>query len=307
MSIEVIFSGLQTTIQDLGRKGWRHMGVPESGAADKFSLKLANFLLNKKLNSSVLESSLNGPILKFLKPMNFVVTGADMQPKINKTALKMNTPSKAQINDVLSLSHSSAGCRSYIAFSEDLISESFLESTSTYLPAKLGGAEGLPLQTGAVIKTKSCELNTQNSQKIDLNLINPFTNKWILRVMKGPEFYSLSSESRVNIFASSYTVSNDSSRMGNRLDGTRMELFDSKHMVTAPVNLGTIQCPKNGLPIILGCDSQTLGGYPRILQIAEVDFPIIGQLRPHDKVSFVRVSIEEARDKLKQLELIHPF
>ncbi len=86
-----------------------------------------------------------------------------------------------------------------------------------------------------------------------------------------------------------------------------MELFDSKHMVTAPVNLGTIQCPKNGLPIILGCDSQTLGGYPRILQIAEVDFPIIGQLRPHDKVSFVRVSIEEARDKLKQLELIHPF
>ena len=65
MSIEVIFSGLQTTIQDLGRKGWKHMGVPESGAADKFSLKLANFLLNKKLNSSVLESSLNGPILKF--------------------------------------------------------------------------------------------------------------------------------------------------------------------------------------------------------------------------------------------------
>ena len=307
MSIEVIFSGLQTTIQDLGRKGWRHMGVPESGAADKFSLKLANFLLNKKLNSSVLESSLNGPILKFLKPMNFVVTGADMQPKINKTALKMNSPSKAQINDVLSFSHSSAGCRSYIAFSEDLISESFLESTSTYLPAKLGGAEGLPLQTGAVIKTKSCELNTQNSQKIDLNLINPFTNKWILRVMEGPEFYSLSSESRVNIFASSYTVSNDSSRMGNRLDGTRMELFDSKHMVTAPVHLGTIQCPQNGLPIILGCDSQTLGGYPRILQIAEVDFPMIGQLRPHDKVSFVRVSIEEARDKLKQLELIHPF
>jgi antagonist of KipI len=125
--------------------------------------------------------------------------------------------------------------------------------------------------------------------------------------MEGPEFYSLSSESRVNIFASSFTVSNDSSRMGNRLDGTRMELFDSEHMVTAPVNLGTIQCPKNGLPIILGCDSQTLGGYPRILQIAEVDFPIIGQLRPHDKVSFVRVSIEEARDKLKQLELIHPF
>ena len=91
MSIEVISSGLQTTVQDLGRIGWRHMGVPESGAADKFSMKLANQLLNKEINSPVLECTLTGPILKFLKPLSFVITGASMESKINNTYIKNNT------------------------------------------------------------------------------------------------------------------------------------------------------------------------------------------------------------------------
>ena len=122
MSIEVISSGLQTTVQDLGRIGWRHMGVPESGAADKSSMKLANQLLNKEINSPVLECTLTGPILKFLKPLSFVITGASMESKINNTYIKNTTPYAVKKNDVLSLSNCSTGCRSYIAFSEEIIS-----------------------------------------------------------------------------------------------------------------------------------------------------------------------------------------
>ena len=151
MSIEVISPGLQTTIQDLGRKGWSHMGVPESGAADKFSLKLANFLLNKESNSPAMECTLTGPSLRFLKPLFLVITGADMKPKINDKNVKMNAVIQVKTNEVLSLSNCSAGCRSYISFSENLVSKKFLGSVSTYLPAKLGGINGLPLEVLSLI------------------------------------------------------------------------------------------------------------------------------------------------------------
>ena len=307
MSIEVVSSGLQTTVQDMGRKGWSHMGLPESGAADKFSLKLANFLINKNLNSPVLECTLTGPVLKFLKSFFLVITGADMKPKINDIDIKMNTVIRAKTNDVLSLSNCSIGCRSYIAFSENLVTERFLGSASTYLPAKLGGIEGLPLQVGCIISTDSADFDITSSENIDLNTINFFTNEWELRAIEGPEFNFLSDESKKDIFSSPFIVSNDSSRMGNRLEGTRIELINNDHMISSPMSMGTVQCPKGGLPIILGCDSQTLGGYPRVLQIAEIDLPLIGQLRPSDKVLFKKISIDKARSELKNQASLFPF
>ena len=307
MSIEVVSSGLQTTVQDMGRKGWSHMGLPESGAADKFSLKLANFLINKNLNSPVLECTLTGPILKFLKPFSLVITGADMKPKINDIDIKMNTVIRAKTNDVLSLSNCSIGCRSYIAFSENLVAERFLGSASTYIPAKLGGIEGLPLQVGSIISTDPADFDIKTSEKINLNTINFFTNEWELRAIEGPEFNFLSDESKKDIFSSPFIVSNDSSRMGNRLEGTRIELINNDHMISSPMSMGTVQCPKGGLPIILGCDSQTLGGYPRVLQIAEIDLPLIGQLRPSDKVLFKKISIDKARSELKNQASLFPF
>ena len=307
MSIEVVSSGLQTTIQDMGRKGWSHMGLPESGAADKFSLKLANLLINKNLNSPVLECTLTGPVLKFLKSFFLVITGADMKPKINDIDIKMNTVIRAKTNDVLSLSNCSIGCRSYIAFSENLVTERFLGSASTYLPAKLGGIEGLPLQVGCIISTDSADFDITSSENIDLNTINFFTIEWELRGIEGPEFNFLSDESKKDIFSSPFIVSNDSSRMGNRLEGTRIELINNDHMISSPMSMGTVQCPKGGLPIILGCDSQTLGGYPRILQIAEIDLPLIGQLRPSDKVLFKKISIDKARNELINQASLFPF
>ena len=103
MGIEIISSGLQTTIQDLGRAGWRYMGVPESGGADKFSLKVANFILGTPFNSAVLECTLTGPTLKFSAPYSVVITGADMNPKINNKEVEMIKVIKVEPNDILSM------------------------------------------------------------------------------------------------------------------------------------------------------------------------------------------------------------
>jgi len=307
MSIEIISSGLQTTIQDLGREGWRHMGVPESGGADKLSLKLANFLLNKALNSPALECTLTGPSLKFLRSYSLVVTGADMNPKINNKEIKMNKVIDVKPNDILSLDNCSKGCRAYIALSENILAEDFLGSVSTYLPAKLGGINGLALTEGTLIETKSCESEVFSLTNKDLKLNDPFQNEWKLRVIEGPEYDFVKSASKEKIFSSIFSVSNDSSRMGNRLIGKGIELTNHDQMVSCPMSIGTIQCPENGSPIILGCDSQTLGGYPRVLQIAAVDLHLIGQLRPNDNIFFERISIDHAREEFKKQNSLFPF
>ncbi len=300
MGIEIISSGLQTTIQDLGRVGWRHMGVPESGGADKFSLKLANFILGKPLNSPVLECTLTGPILKFSKSYSIAVTGADMNPKINNEEVEMNQVIEVKPNDVLSMDNCFKGCRSYISVSEEILSEDFLGSTSTYLPAKLGGIGGLPLKEGSVINTKPCKLETTSLTEIDFKLGIQFKNEWNIKVIRGPEYDLIKEKSKEIIFSSIFTVSNDSNRMGNRLLGVKVDITKNNQMVSCPMIPGTIQCPENGLPIILGCDSQTLGGYPRILQIAATDLHLIGQLRPNDSVSFKMISIDQARKELME-------
>ena len=307
MAIEIISSGLQTTVQDLGRAGWRHMGVPESGGADKFSLKLANFILGKPFNSSVLECTLTGPSLKFSSPYSVTITGADMNPKINNKEVEMIKVIKVEPNDILSMDNCSKGCRSYIAFSEDILSEDFLGSASTYLSAKLGGIEGLPLREGSVINTKPCKLETTSITEIDFELGIGFENEWNMRVIKGPEYDLIKKTSREIIFSSIFTVSNDSNRMGNRLIGVEVDVSNNNQMVSCPMAPGTIQCPENGLPIILGCDSQTLGGYPRILQVAATDLHLIGQLRPNDKVSFEMISIDQARKELMKQDSLFSY
>ncbi len=307
MAIEIISSGLQTTVQDLGRAGWRHMGVPESGGADKFSLKLANFILGKPFNSSVLECTLTGPSLKFSSPYSVTITGADMNPKINNKEVEMIKVIKVEPNDILSMDNCSKGCRSYIAFSEDILSEDFLGSASTYLSAKLGGIEGLPLREGSVINTKPCKLETTSITEIDFELGIGFENEWNMRVIKGPEYDLIKKTSREIIFSSIFTVSNDSNRMGNRLIGVEVDISNNNQMVSCPMVPGTIQCPENGLPIILGCDSQTLGGYPRILQVAATDLHLIGQLRPNDKVSFEMISMDQARKELMKQDSLFSY
>ena len=307
MAIEIISSGLQTTVQDLGRAGWRHMGVPESGGADKFSLKLANFILGKPFNSSDLECTLTGPSLKFSSPYSVTITGADMNPKINNKEVEMIKVIKVEPNDILSMDNCSKGCRSYIAFSEDILSEDFLGSASTYLSAKLGGIEGLPLREGSVINTKPCKLETTSITEIDFELGIGFENEWNMRVIKGPEYDLIKKTSREIIFSSIFTVSNDSNRMGNRLIGVEVDISNNNQMVSCPMVPGTIQCPENGLPIILGCDSQTLGGYPRILQVAATDLHLIGQLRPNDKVSFEMISIDQARKELMKQDSLFSY
>ena len=301
---EVISSGLMTTIQDLGRTGWTQIGVPVSGAADQFSAALANFLLGKDINSPVLECTLSGPKLKLLIDQQIVVTGARMQVKVNNKIVHHDTVIDAEARSTIDIQSSKCGCRCYIAFTKDMEATNFLGSVSTYEPGKLGGINGRALKKGDTISFNDLD---KNSIKSGQGASPQFDNSWLIKVTEGPEFNRLSSNAKDSIENLEYIISNDSNRMGIRVEGPSLEINESGNMISGPVFTGTIQCPETGLPILLGPDAQTLGGYPRILQVVKADRHLIGQLRPGDQLKFQRISLEEAEKLWLDMALSFPF
>jgi len=302
--LEVISSGLMTTIQDLGRRGWTQMGVPVSGAADSFSAALANFLLGKDVNSPVLECTLSGPKLKVLIDQRIVVTGARLQVKIDNQIFPHNTVINVDAGSTIDIQSSHCGCRCYVAFSNDMEAINFLGSVSTYVPGKLGGISGRSLEKGDIIGFHSIDTNLK---KVAQLTSQDYNNSWLIKVIEGPEFKQLSSQSKDRIENIEYLVSNDSNRIGLRLEGPNLEINESGEMLSGPVFTGTIQCPENGLPIVLGPDAQTLGGYPRIFQVAKVDRFLIGQMRPGDRLKFQLISLEDAEKLWLDMVISFPF
>lgn len=305
MGIQVIKPGLQTTIQDLGRIRNRHFGIPLSGSFDYLSAAKANAILGKKINSSVLECTMIGPSLKSLIDMEICITGAIAnQILIDDELVEQNQVIFFEKGSLLSIGGAIKNLRFYISFSKDIQATDFLGSVSTYLPAKLGGIDGLPMQKGQIINFKE-----RRPSVIKYHLNEEFNNEIetsCIRVLKGPEFNLLSKESQT-IENFNFYVSNDSDRMGIRTKGDSLTIDDRGQMVSKPIYPGSVQCPKDGLPIILGADAQTLGGYPRILHVIKADRHLIGQLRPDQDFRFKLVSISDAADAWEALKRKHPF
>ena len=125
--------------------------------------------------------------------------------------------------------------------------------------------------------------------------------------MPGPEFDAVDEASKKLLFSEIYTVSNDSNRMGNRLIGPELKIEKVDHMISGPLFPGTLQCPTEGSPILLGPDAQTLGGYPRLLQVSSIDCHLVGQLRPGDRIKFQKISVDEARQRAATTSIIISF
>ena len=133
----------------------------------------------------------------------------------------------------------------------------------------------------------------------------PF-NTSVIRVVEGSEFHLLNM-SASELEENEYIISNDSNRMGIRTVGQEMKINETGSMKSKPIYPGTVQCPENGHPIILGADAQTLGGYPRILQVIKADRHLLGQLKPGDRFRFNLVSISDAIDEWNALKKAYPF
>lgn len=277
--IEVINSGVYTTIQDLGRVGYRKFGVPLSGAMDAISANLANGLLNNDLNAAVLEITLIGPKLQFNATTSIVITGAEMSPKLNGIEIANYKIYQVNLGDVLSFGELIRGTRCYLAILGGFITEKVLGSKSYYKNI-----------TEFSKVEKNQELFFQSNNELILNKNGVVNNKIkfydskVIEVFKGPEFDCFTTKEQEHILMKQFSVSNHINRMGYRLN--EISVPHQHTIITSHVIPGTVQLTPSGKLIILMKDAQTTGGYPRIFQLTEKSISILAQKKTGDEFKF---------------------
>lgn len=298
MRIRVIKPGLQTTVQAGPRRGMRHLGVPASGAADPLSLALANRLVGNTLLSPALETTLTGVSMCFEGGGFVAITGASAKARLNGERVKRYRTLVVSAGDELDVGSAKAGARNYVAFAGGIAIDDILGSASTYLPAGFGGHEGRALQAGDVIATKQVETIPQLI-KTPGEFRPRAATSWALRACNGAEIDLLDRQSRFDLFDTNFTIGHRADRMGLQFKGMSFQVASGGQLDSAPVFPGTIQCPEDGRPFLLSIDAQTIGGYPRVAQIARADRHLIGQLRPGDHVRLLWRDEQSAAEELR--------
>ena len=304
MSILFRKSGLLTTIQDLGRAGFRRFGINPNGAMDKTAVRLINILLGNDETEAAIEMHFPAPEILFEEDAVIALGGAEFGAKLNESSIENWRVFFAEKGSVLKFEKKIFGSRAYLAVQGGFQVEKWLGSASTNLTANIGGFEGRALKNGDRLhfnqRTKDKGLRTK--QKISNNII-PFYSRFpTVRITAGAEFPLLTALSEQNFLKETFTISAKSDRMGFRLEGEPLYLLEQKEMLSSAVNFGTIQLLPDGQMIILMADHQTTGGYPRVGHVVEQDLPLLAQLGAGDKVGFHLIAVKEAENLQLEFE-----
>ena len=304
MSLLIKKAGLLSTIQDLGRNGFRRFGINPNGAMDRTAARLINLLLGNDETEAVIEMHFPAPEILFEQETMFALGGANFGAKLNNKSIDNWKTHFADSGSILSFPEKISSNRCYLSVRGGFEIEKWLASASTGLTANIGGLNGRKLETGDKIDVKrSSKFKTHNSKlRISNNLI-PFYSRFpTVRIIEGAEFENLTAFSEQQFLSETFTISKDSNRMGFRLEGEPIFLLNKTEMVSSAVDFGTIQLLPDGQIIVLMADHQTTGGYPRLGNIISIDLPLIAQLGANDKVGFHLISIEESENLLLDFE-----
>ena len=302
--VEVLQSGIQTSIQDVtGRLGYWDVGVPPSGAIDPLSLTVANQLLGNEKNTSGLECTLQGPSLKFHCDSQIVITGGDMPSKIDGVIVPMWQTINVKKGQILKCGTIMTGCRSYIGIKGGFDVPEYLGSQATFTLGQFGGHAGRNLLIGDMLPITA--YSSVESTQLESQNIPNFSHVWEIAVMYGPhgapDFFT--KQDIDTFFANEFEIHYNSSRTGIRLVGPKPEWAreDGGEAGLHPSNIhdnayaiGAIDFTGD-MPIILGPDGPSLGGFVCPAVVIHSELWKIGQLKAGDKVKFIPVSYEQAK------------
>ncbi len=300
MSIKIIKPGICTAIQDLGRTGYRSLGIGQGGVMDFFAASVANYLVGNDENAALIEMHFPAATIVFQSAARISITGADFAAHINDTPVSLYQPLYITDGDVLSFKKNNSGARAYIAIGGGMMADKWLGSFSTHIKVQAGGYKGRLLQ-----KDDEIGLNTvapiKHNKKFSIApsvIESIYTKDNVIRCIAGPEYHLLNTESE-NIFSNAlFVISNQSDRMGYRLRGDVLSLKNTVELISSAVGFGTIQLLPNGQLIVLMADHQTTGGYPRISAVITADFPKLAQLRVNTPIKFKLISLSKAEEIL---------
>ena len=305
MGIKIISPGLATSVQDLGRPGYYHLGIPISGGMDRYALRAANLLVGNPEDAAVLEAVFLGPEIEFNRDAIVAVTGADMPPKVDGEIKDGWSSFAVRSGQVLSFEYLKSGARIYIAICGGIDVPVVLGSRSLYGLGALGGYDGRTLQAGDEVSLGSPGESAKAGLGVAENLRRGPTSPAELRVVPGLYWHRITEQSQSNFFDDTWKVASEADRIGYRFQkGRPLEFNDREQPFGAgsdPSNIvdscypyGSIQVPGGTEPIVLHRDAVSGGGYCMIGTVISADMDLIGQLQPNMDVQFIEVDMDHA-------------
>ena len=312
-TIDVLVAGTMTTIQDYpGRVGYWNIGVPPSGPMDSLAFRFGNRILGNPESAAGLECTLSGPALRFNCDTVICLTGAQMKATLNKQPIPYCSPVPVKAGSTLRLgSIQGNGFRTYVSVQGGFDVPDYFGSKATFTLGGFGGHGGRALQVGDVLKLYPL-LTPQKPQLISPELIPTYSNHWEIGVLYGPhgapDFFT--DEDIETFFSTNWEVHYNSARTGIRLIGPKPTWArqDGGEAGLHPSNIhdnayavGTIDFTGD-MPIVLGLDGPSLGGFVCPATIALAQLWKIGQLKPGNTVQFRRLTFDQALHQELQLD-----
>lgn len=294
--IEVLAPGVFTTIQDGGRHGYGHLGVPAAGAADPFNMRVANRLVGNPDGCATLEMTGSGATLRFEADAHIALAGGMLEAQLDGQPLALYQTLTAKAGMVLNCGRIVSGLRSYLGVAGGIAVPEVLGSRSTDTLSGLGPevvAVGARLPVGV-----------RPAGEVGAYLRSPpqYGASARLRILPGPHQDWFAPAALRAFCEAAFGISPQSDRTGVRLEGASLERIRAGELPSMGMSTGTVQVPSSGQPIILLCNHGTTGGYPVIANVIAADLHLLAQLPPGAQVRFDEVSAVDALDALKRQE-----
>jgi antagonist of KipI len=268
--LKVITSGFYSSVQDFGRIGYRTYGVPVSGFMDRYSAQFANALLGNDTSAALVEMTMVGGEFQFLEPTMISISGAYMNPYLNGESILQNIAIKINAKDTIRFGNAMNGFRTYLAVKGGLQTQTVLNSQSQFITVT---------KTSTISKGDTLNYGHFTLESQSLNAIVKYDNSIInstnIEVFEGPEFHKLTAQQKNELLSTEWTISKNNNRMAYQLEPLLKN--DLEPILTSAVLPGTVQLTPSGNLIVLMRDSQTTGGYPRVLQLTESSINILSQ------------------------------
>jgi len=278
--IEVVRPGPLTTVQDLGRPGLAHLGVGQSGAADRPAARLANRLVGNDESAACLEATLGGLAVRFDETGTVAVTGAPAPVLVNGRAAALHTPVRIDAGHTVELGQPARGVRTYLAIRGGIAVEPVLGSRSTDILSGLGPpvpAAGTRLPLG------DADIGLPN---VDVAPVAELPDQIVLAALLGPRDDWFTREACETLGSSAYEVTSESDRIGLRLRGPALQRWVKEELPSEGVVTGALQVTADGMPVLFLADHPVTGGYPVIAVVDAAYLHLAAQARPGQQIRF---------------------
>lgn len=316
-TLQVIKPGLATTVQDSGRSGYYHLGIPPSGALDQYSLAAANLLVGNPAGAAALEIVYMGPELRCTGPATVAVAGAEIAPLVNGEQRPNWESFDVAEGDVIDFAYLKAGARAYLAVSGGIDTPEQLGSRATYALGALGGVEGRPIAEGDTLPVGA---GSGRAGRVVPAGLRPALGRDVeVRVVMGLYDHRLTDRGRATFLDTEWTLTPVADRIGFRYSGGQLETIDREppfgagqdpsNIVDSPYPIGSIQVPGGVEPIVLHRDAVSGGGYMMVATVISGDLDVVGQSAPRTRTRFVAVDLDTAlgirADRRRRVSALH--